>query len=140
MVMRNRIFLDTNILADLFLDRRPYSDHTLLLLNCSKDKGWELSCSALTVANLLYLMRRLDDSVKQKALGIIQQYIVILDLKAEHLIGAMSLYSNDVEDAIQMQVALTNNQDYIITRDLKGFLNSPIEAKTLVEFLGFEGE
>lgn len=140
MAMRNRIFLDTNILADLFLDRRPYSDHTLLLLNSSKDKDWELSCSALTVANLLYLMRRLDDSVKQKALSIIQQYIVILDLKAEHLIGAMSLYSNDVEDAIQMQVALTNNQDYIITRDLKGFLNSPIEVKTLVEFLGLESE
>lgn len=138
--MRNRIFLDTNILADLFLDRWPYSDHTLLLLNSSKDKGWELSCSALTVANLLYLMRRLDDSIKQKALRIIQQYIVILDLKAEHLIGAMSLYSNDVEDSIQMQVALTNNQDYIITRDLKGFLNSPIEVKTLVEFLGFESE
>lgn len=136
--MRNRIFLDTNILADLFLDRRPYSDHTLLLLNSSKDNGWELSCSALTVANLLYLMRRLDDSVKQKALGIIQQYVVILDLKAEHLIGAMSLYSNDVEDAIQMQVALTNNQDIIITRDLKGFLNSPIEVKTLVEFLRYE--
>ena len=138
--MRIRIFLDTNILSDLFLDRRPYSDHTLLLLNTAKDKGWELSCSALTVANLLYLMRRLDDSVKQKALGIIQQYVVILDLKAEHLIGAMSLYSNDVEDAIQMQVALTNNQDYIITRDLKGFLNSPIEVKTLVEFLEFESE
>ncbi len=138
--MRIRIFLDTNILSDLFLDRRPYSDHTLLLLNSSKDKGWELSCSALTVANLLYLMRRLDDSIKQKALRIIQQYIVILDLKAEHLIGAMSLYSNDVEDAIQMQVAIENNQDYIITRDLKGFLNSPIEVKTLVEFLGFESE
>lgn len=138
--MRNRIFLDTNILADLFLDRWPYSDHTLLLLNTAKDKGWKLSCSALTVANLLYLMRKLDDSMKQKALRVIQRYIVILDLKAEHLIGAMSFYSNDVEDAIQMQVAIENNQDYIITRDLKGFLNSPIEAKTLVEFLGFESE
>ena len=40
-----------------------------------------------------------------------------------------------LEDAIQIQVAISNEQNIIITRDIKGFFKSPVKVMTVVEFL-----
>jgi predicted nucleic acid-binding protein len=133
--MVRKIFLDTHILVDIFLDRQPFSEHAIRLLSQADKNHWQLHCSALTLANLLYILRKISERDRFKALEIIKKRITVLDLKASDVYNS-ALYSNgDLEDAIQIEVAFSNQQDLIITRDIKGFLKSPIKVMTVVEFL-----
>ena len=135
MAMEHKIFLDTHILVDIFLDRQPYSEHAIQLLSQAHKNHWHLHCSALTLANLLYILRKISESDRLKALEIIKKRITVLDLKASDIYNSAPFSNGDFEDAIQIEVALSNQQDLIITRDIKGFLKSPIKVMTVVEFL-----
>ena len=59
----------------------------------------------------------------------------MLDLKASDISNSTQFSSGELEDAIQIQVAISSHQNIIITRDLKGFLKSPLTVMTVVEFL-----
>jgi predicted nucleic acid-binding protein len=133
--MESNIFLDTHILVDIFLDRQPFSEYAIQLISQADKNQWHLHCSALTLANLLYILRKNKESDRLKALDIIQKRITVLDLKASDIYNSTQFSNGDLEDAIQIQVALSNQQNIIITRDIKGFLKSPVKVMTVVEFL-----
>ena len=135
MAMESNIFLDTHILVDIFLDRQPFSEYAIQLISQADKNQWHLHCSALTLANLLYILRKNKESDRLKALDIIQKRITVLDLKASDIYNSTQYSNGDLEDAIQIQVALSNQQNIIITRDIKGFLKSPVKVMTVVEFL-----
>jgi len=135
MVTESNIFLDTHILVDIFLDRQPFSEYAIQLISQADKNQWHLHCSALTLANLLYILRKNKESDRLKALDIIQKRITVLDLKASDIYNSTQYSNGDLEDAIQIQVALSNEQNIIITRDIKGFLKSPVKVMTVVEFL-----
>ncbi len=130
-----KLFLDTNVLADIFFDRMPHSNHSLTLLTLASDRSWQLSTSALTIANLLYLLRKQSKSKQQESIEIVTKYVQVLDLNLEQIKQGITLNHEDTEDGIQMAVATANNQELILTRDLKGFLNCSIPVKTVAEFL-----
>lgn len=134
-VMENKIFLDTHILVDIFLDRQPFSEYAIQLISQAEKNQWHLHCSALTLANLIYILRKNKESDQLKALDIIKQRITVLDLKANDIYNCTDFNNGDLEDAIQIQVAISNEQNIIITRDIKGFLKSPVKVMTVVEFL-----
>lgn len=133
--MENKIFLDTHILVDIFLDRQPFSEYAIQLISQANKNQWHLHCSALTLANLLYILRKISENDRLKALDIIQKRFTVLDLKASDIYNSTHYSNGDLEDAIQIQVANSNLQDIIITRDIKGFLKSPVKVMTVVEFL-----
>jgi predicted nucleic acid-binding protein len=135
MVTESNIFLDTHILVDIFLDRQPFSEYAIQLISQADKNQWHLHCSALTLANLLYILRKNKESDRLKALDIIQKRITVLDLKASDIYNSTQYSNGDLEDAIQIQVAISNQQNIIITRDIKGFLKSPVKVMTVVEFL-----
>jgi hypothetical protein len=48
---------------------------------------------------------------------------------------ALSILNKDFEDSIIMSSASLNNMNYIITRNLKDFKNSPVRAITPSEII-----
>ena len=76
-VMENKIFLDTHILVDIFLDRQPFSEYAIQLISQAEKNQWHLHCSVLTLANLIYILRKNKESDQLKALDIIKQRIKI---------------------------------------------------------------
>ena len=48
---------------------------------------------------------------------------------------ALALNLDDFEDAVQLACAMNENLDAIITRDLQGFVNSPISILSPGELL-----
>jgi len=133
--MENNIFLDTRVLVDIFLDRQPFSEYAIQLISQADKNQWHLHCSALTLANILYILRKNKESDRLKALDIIQKRITVFDLKASDIYNSTQYSNGDLEDAIQIQAAISNQQNIIITRDIKGFLKSPLKVMTVVEFL-----
>ncbi len=132
-----RLFIDTNIVIDLLSHREPFYEEAANLFSLADKKIIELSISSLTVANTSYtLLRQTNSTSTKEILRKLRLIIKILPLD-DKIIG-IALNDNsfdDFEDGLQYFTAVENNQDLIITRNLKDFKNSDLPVMTARQFL-----
>ena len=94
------------------------------------------SWTALSIPNIVYILRKELDPVKTKQ--VIDQLSLLFsieDLKAEDLKKAAAMQPRDYEDALQMVCASRIKADFIVTRNIKDFLISKVPAVTPSELL-----
>ncbi len=132
-----KLFIDTNIVIDLLSRREPFYEEAANLFSLADKKIIELSISSLTIANTSYtLLRQTNSTSTKEILRKLRLIINILPLD-DKIIG-IALNDNsfdDFEDGLQYFTAIENNQDLIITRNLKDFKNSNLPVMTARQFL-----
>ena len=131
-----RVLIDGNILLDVLQKREPhYEDSAKIWKMCETDLA-EGYVSALTFANLIYVMRKDLSSEKiEETLKSLSLIFRFEDLKAADISAAASLQWEYFEDAIQSVTAERIGADHIITRNVKDFKSSKVIAFTPAEFL-----
>lgn len=132
-----KLFIDTNIVIDLLSRRMPFYDGAANLFSLADKKLVEISISSLTIANTSYaLLRQMDSNKAKSILRKIRLIVNILPLDDKIVGLALNDDSfSDFEDGLQYFTAIENNQDIIITRNLKDFKNSKLPAMTASQFL-----
>lgn len=132
-----KLFIDTNIVMDLLSRREPFYEEAANLFSLADKKIIELSISSLTIANTSYtLLRQTNSTSAKEILRKLRLIINILPLD-DKIIG-IALNDNsfdDFEDGLLYFTAIENNQDLIITKNLKDFKNSNIPVMTARQFL-----
>lgn len=126
----NKVFLDTNVVLDFLLDRRPFSEEASRIFDLSESGEIELFISSLTVNNIYYVSRKLIGH--QKSIDLIKELLEIVEIlnsdKASILM-ALDLEFSDFEDGIQNAVAILNpGIEIIISRNTKDFRKSALPA------------
>lgn len=130
------VFIDSDILLDLFLDRVPFSIHTEKLFDTDFRTRFHLCTSALITANLNYVIaKQRDKDYAAKCIGVLLKYIRVLDLTAAAIEAALQDQFRDFEDSVQHQIAKNNNCSVILTRNLKDYKNSQVPVMTLESYL-----
>ena len=132
-----KLFIDTNIVIDLLSRREPFFEESASPFSLADKKVIELSVSSLTIANTSYTLLRQMDSNKTKAI-LRKLRLIVRILQLDDKIVGLALNDDtfsDFEDGLQHFSALENNQDIIITRNLKDFKNSKLPAMTAKQFL-----
>ncbi len=132
-----KLFIDTNIVIDLLSRREPFYGESAELFSLADQKNIELYISSLTIANTSYiLLRQLDSSKVKEILRKLRLIVDILPLDDKIIGVALNDNSfNDFENGLQYFTAMENNQDLIITRNLKDFKASKIPVMTARQFL-----
>ena len=131
-----KLLIDGNILLDVLQKREPHWNSSSLIWKLCETEQAEGFVSALTFANLVYVMRKelspeaIADVVKK--LSMIFRFA---DLAAADLSDAAALQWHDFEDAVQAVTAQRLHTDSIITRNVRDFRHSKIPAFTPDEFL-----
>ncbi len=124
-----KVLIDTNVLLDVLCGREPHL--------AASSKVWKLCevgkiggvISALSVPNIVYIMRKELDAEKVKEiLEKLSLIFGIADLKADDLKRAALLPLGDFEDALQSICAKRIKANYIVTRNIKDFNGSPVPA------------
>ena len=123
-----KVLLDTNIIIDLLAKREPFDQDARMLFS-SADKGKITLCtSALSIANLSYvLLRKIKPQETKQILRKLKLLVGILSLDEKIINLALNDNDfNDFEDGLQYFTALENNIEIIVTRNLKDFKNARI--------------
>lgn len=133
----SKILIDTNIVIDLLAQREPFYKSAAQLFSLADKQKLELSISSLTFANTNYVLSRLKST--QEAREILRRFRVLIKvLQLNDKLIDLALNDNDFkdfEDGLQYYTAIENEQDIIITRDLKDFKESKIPVMTADEYL-----
>ena len=132
-----KLFIDTNIVLDLLSRREPFFEEAASLFSLADKKIIELSVSSLTIANTSYILLRQMDSNKAKTI-LRKLRLIIKILPLDDKIVGLALNDDtfsDFENGLQHFSAIENNQDIIITRNLKDFKNSKLPVMTAKQFL-----
>lgn len=130
------LLIDANILLDVLMNRQDFvKDSSMIWKLCETNqaKGY---ISVLTIANLMYIMRKqLDPETIEKLLVQLKFIFDFTDFGVSDLQRAAEMKWTDFEDAIQSATAKRLHADFIITRNVKDFRSSKIMALTPTEFL-----
>ena len=133
--MKQKLFLDTNILID-FLARREESQPAANILQLGIEDKIDLYITGLTVANITYILRsQLGKEKVRETLHSLCSFIHIAPITENEMAKAFETDNPDLEDAIQYDSAVSINADYIITRDPKHFKFSAISVVNGREYL-----
>ncbi len=132
-----KIFVDTNIVIDLLSRREPFYEESAELFSLADKKIVDLSISSLTIANTGYILSRQIDFKKTKeVLRKLRLLVNVFPFNDKIIDLALNddLFK-DFEDSIQYFTAIENDQDLIITRNLKDFKQSKLPVMTARQFL-----
>lgn len=131
-----RLFLDSDVLLDMFLKRESFFFYTQILLMESEKRKLELKTSSLVIANINYILRKqIGISTTKESIKKLAGSIDILPFEKDAIDFALASNIVDFEDAIQCFIAKKSNCDLIITRNIKDYKNSLIPVLTADQFL-----
>ena len=131
-----RLLIDDNILLDVLQKREPhYAASAKIWKLCETDLA-EGHVSALTFANLVYVMRKeLDANMINGVLKRMSLIFSIEDLKVSDISAAAGMQWDDYEDAVQAATAKRIHADHIITRNVKDYVRSEVKALSPLQLL-----
>jgi predicted nucleic acid-binding protein len=120
---QRKVLVDTDVCLDLLTGRKPFNQSAELLFALGDAGKIRLYVSAISFSNLDYILRKeLISGRKSRAiLSQLEAVVTVLPVGEKTIQGALRSDFNDVEDAIQHQVALENGQSVLITRNLKDY-------------------
>lgn len=132
----NHLFIDSDILLDMLLNRDPYSAYTKFLLFESGTRKIKLSTSSLVIANINYILaKKMGASATKENIAKLIKIINVLPFEGDIIDLALISNITDFEDAIQNLIAERYNCDVIITRNIKDYKRSTITVLTAEQFL-----
>ena len=123
------IFLDTDVIIDVALDRQPYSKAASELLD-QIEIGAETACIAWhSVSNLYYIVAPVLGGVSMRDFIFdLTSFVGVATTDTGGIRFAAELPMADFEDAMQVAAARACGARYIVTRNVRDYQRSPIRA------------
>lgn len=132
-----KVFIDTNVLVDLLLERDPWADDAAVIFSMADRKEIELLCCSLSFSTAVYLMQRMKYSRKEivTKLAIVKSLCTVTTVDGFVLDRVLQSDFPDLEDAMQHYSALAAGAEVIVTRNVKDYAAAGLPVMTPGEFL-----
>lgn len=128
-----KVLIDVNVVLDVVLNRLPWAPDALRIWQAIHHGRIHGYLAATGVTNLFYIARRSRGAA------------AILDVR--HCLSAFSVLTvdhavlhaaaglpGDFEDNVSIRCAVGGGIDFIITRDPRGYIHSPVTAVSPADF------
>lgn len=132
-----KIFVDTDVIIDLLIDRKPFSEQAARIITLSDLKKIQVCVSTLTFANCYYVLKKYSShSNVISKLSQLAEIVEIIDVTNKSIKAALSSEFKDFEDAIQNETAKSDLKiNILVTRNIKDYQKSELSVLTPEEFL-----
>lgn len=133
-----RLVVDTNILIDALIDRKPFSESAALLLQLGYVGEFDLWIGTSQISDLVYVLTEGGKPAlapyARNVLGKLQRLLHIYATSEEDVSAIAESSWENLEDALVYQTATQVKAQAILTRDAGGFTQSPIQTFTCEGF------
>ena len=132
-----KILVDTNVILDALIGRKPYFDNADKIIKMCADRKIQGYLAAHSIPNMFYILRKHLSSEDRRSA--IVQLCNIFTIEGIDSIKIMRAIKNedfaDFEDCLQDECAASVQADYIITRNIRDFTLAKVKAVSPEEFL-----
>ena len=123
------ILLDTDVIIDIALDRRPHSDSASELLDRIEHGAEAAFIAWHSVSNLYYVVAPALGGVSARDFIVeLTRFVAVATTDTEGIRYAAELPMDDFEDAMQVAAARACGARHIVTRNVRDYERSPIRA------------
>ena len=130
------ILLDTDVLIDIALDRRPHSGPASELLDRTENGAESAYIAWHSVSNLYYIVAPARGGVSTRDFIVeLTRFVGVATTDTEAIRYAAELPMEDFEDAMQVAAARACGARHIVTRNVRDYERSPIRAVSPQEAL-----
>lgn len=134
--MRKRIFIDTDVIIDFLIDRKPFSDNANEIFIKGEKRELKLYASSLCFNNIFYITRRLiGEKEARNLLFQLEKITEVLPVDKSIIRTSLKSKFKDFEDGVQNYCAKKAGIKIIVTRDKKDYRESDLSIYSPEEFL-----
>ena len=131
-----KVFLDTDVLLDLLLDRKPYIEDSQKIFSLIESGLIKGHTSSLIMANIYYIIEKhVSKSIAVKSLQKIRSILKVLAFTDKEIGEGLNSNFKDKEDAFQYYIALNNRIKTIITKNTKDYKDTNCKVFSPSEYL-----
>ncbi len=131
-----KVLVDTNVILDILCSRKDFVADSLRIFQCCEAGRLEGCISALSIPNIVYIMRKeLNRERIKDILRTLTAIFSVIELREADILKAAELEFADYENALQSVSAHRVHAELIITRNCKDFTASPVPVITPSELL-----
>ncbi len=132
-----KVLLDTNIILDIILQRQPFFEPAIEILQLADTKKIEAYITSNSITDIFYVLKKYFKSIEDRKAAVkhILNMIEIISVTKTDIFKSFELEYSDFEDALQTQCAKKVKANYIVTRNKKDFKDQSIKVVTSEEFL-----
>lgn len=134
-----RILVDTNIIIDALTGREPFREAAEQVFLIAANRTEDMYITASSVTDIYYLVRKHLHSTEQakNVMSKLFELFYILDVTSGDCKDALASEIKDYEDAVVACCAYRSQMDYIVTRNIKDYATSKVQAILPEEFINF---
>jgi len=126
-----KIFLDSDVLLDLLLDRAPFANDISILIEYAITNDVVLYTSPISITNINYIIEKIE--TRSKANLKTKKILEIVKIENVGQKAKLSKFK-DFEDAVQNFCAVESNHKIIVTRNTKDYKESDLSIFTAREY------
>ena len=131
-----KVFLDSDVILDLLLDRQPFSAHAAVMFALAETARIELCTSTVSFLNVYYVAgTQCDRRVTDRLIRKLRSLLTLLPVTPKNIDTALAARSRDIEDYVQYSCAQDNGMSFLVTRNLKDYPTKGIPVMTPEVFL-----
>ena len=125
-----KILVDTNVIIDALTSREPFREDAEQIFMFAANRIEDMYITASSATDIYYLVRKYLHSTEQakSVMSKLYELFYILDVTSSECKEALLSDMNDYEDAVISCCAVHNHIDYIVTRNIKDYERSKVNA------------
>lgn len=125
-----KILIDTNVIIDALTSREPFREDAEQIFMFAANRIEDMYITASSATDIYYLVRKYLHSTEQakSVMSKLYELFYILDVTSSECKEALLSDMNDYEDAVISCCAVHNHIDYIVTRNIKDYERSKVNA------------
>ncbi len=137
--MKEKIFIDTDVILDLVFERKPFFYNSQKIISLIEKNYFIGFTSSLILANCYYIISsNKNANVAKKTISKLRSILTILPFTDKEIGESLNSNMKDFEDGIQYFITINSGLDTIITRNISDYKNVDINVFMPNDFLNLE--
>jgi predicted nucleic acid-binding protein len=134
--MKEKIFIDTDVILDVAFERYPFFYDSQMILSLIERNYLIGFTSSLILANCYYIINsNRNKNIAAKTISKLRSILTILPFTDKEIGESLNSNIKDFEDGFQYFITINNGLDTIITRNISDYINIDINVFMPKDFL-----